>query len=141
MPYFIILSVIRITYTSLSLWIIEINRSKCSKNISRFVRFEVQTKPILSAIEAVIALTGSKPTKSPLVSIDKNTMYGRKHTRVVNLLMAGFTDQQYPPYKLIFYKWILFLSFWGYRFLMFLWLIDMIFSKVSSNGISLTYKS
>jgi integrase len=35
-----------------------------------------------------------KPIKAKLGLDDKYTLYGWKHTRVVNLLMAGFTDQQ-----------------------------------------------
>ena len=35
-----------------------------------------------------------KPIKDKLGLDDKYTLYGWKHTRVVNLLMAGFTDQQ-----------------------------------------------
>ncbi|MGV8135068.1 MAG: tyrosine-type recombinase/integrase [Mangrovibacterium sp.] len=35
-----------------------------------------------------------KPIKDKLDLDDKYTLYGWKHTRVVNLLMAGFTDQE-----------------------------------------------
>ena len=35
-----------------------------------------------------------KPIKEKLGLDDKYTLYGWKHTRVVNLLMAGFTDQE-----------------------------------------------
>ncbi|MBW8323771.1 MAG: tyrosine-type recombinase/integrase, partial [Prolixibacteraceae bacterium] len=35
-----------------------------------------------------------KPVKDKLGLDDKYTLYGYKHTRVVNLLMAGFTDQE-----------------------------------------------